>query len=98
MVAGCARKSLMRAGGCTRCGLGGAAAGGACATAKEIVIKIDVQIDIKVMSVSRMVILFFVEELTVVFVVLANELVHLRQIRTKRETARDGPGFFEHIR
>jgi hypothetical protein len=58
MDAGCARKSVMRAGGGVRCwiapedaGLGGAASGGACATASEI--------DIKAVSVSRIMIPYF---------------------------------------
>src|SRR5690242_4278789 len=93
----------MRAGGGVRCwmapeeaGLGGAAAGGACANASET------DTDIRAISVGRIIIsyflaLLFLKELAVVFVVLTDELVDFGEIRTQREAAHDGPRFLEHV-
>jgi hypothetical protein len=61
MDAGCARKSVMRAGGAMRCwmapdkaGLGGAAAGGACAAAQAINSAVSAKL-----GVNRMVVSYF---------------------------------------
>jgi hypothetical protein len=74
MDAGCARKSLIRAGGCTRCGFGGAAAGGVWAIARGINVA-RVSIDL----IANL--LLLLEELAVVVIVLTDELIYLGQIR-----------------
>src|SRR5689334_22675737 len=76
-----------------RCGLGGAACGGACPNASPTEAAVSIRT-----AVNRMTaLLLFLEKLAVVLVVLADEFVDFGQIRAQRESAHDGPRLRENV-